>query len=224
MRNTSTSYKLNANTFDLPNAIYDAPGLTIGSHDVQSILLSTNLSYIANLDIDAVLIVHPFDPTQEVNEAIHRFCEGPTFLGIGGGYRQKENMLALAEKADQQNADGVVISRPTSPELIRKVSQRINTKLIYTVMYEEENYGGFIEAGVDILNITTGESTPQTIRNIREYHPDIPIMANGGPFDSTIRETIASGADAIVYNPPTATEMIRVIFDEFRNAVSNLEH
>lgn len=219
MNNTSISYKLNANTFDLPNAIYDAPGLSIGSHTVQSILLSTNLSYIANLDIDAVLIVHPFDPTEAVNEAIHRFCEAPVFLGIGGGYKQKENMFHLAEKADQQKADGVVISRPTPPELVHQVSQRISTKLIYTVMYEEEDFAGLIDGGVDIFNITTGEGTAQTIRIVRENHPDIPIMANGGPFDSTIRETIASGADAIVYNPPTATEMIRSIFDEFRNAV-----
>ncbi len=220
MSNTSNLYKLSANTFDLPDAIYDAPGLSIGSRTVQSILLSTNLSYIANLNIDAVLIVHPFDPTEAVNEAIHQFCKKPAFLGVGGGFRQKKNMLNLAEKADQKNADAVVISRPTPPELVHQVSQKISTQLIYTVVYEDENFTELINAGVDIFNISTGESTPLTIRSIRENHPNIPIMANGGPFDSTIRETIASGADAIVYNPPTATEMIRSIFDEFRNTVN----
>ena len=43
---------------------------------------------------------------------------------------------------------------------------------------------------------------PQLVAALRERHPEIPIIATGGPKDETIRKTIAAGANAITYTPP----------------------
>lgn len=216
MKKNGQQFKLSASKFDIPEAIHESSGILIGNHKIQSVLLSTDLSFIANLNIDSVLVIHPFDPTERLNSTIREFCEGPVFMGVGGGFQQKKQMMKLAVSADENGADGIVISRPTDPEIIQKIREKVSHKLIYSILIKGENIHQLVDAGVDILNISTGENTAQTIRSIRQDFPDIPIMANGGPFDSTIRETIAAGADAIVYNPPTATEMMRSIFDEIR--------
>lgn len=220
MKDSLELFKLTASKIDIPEAIDESPGISVGPHLIKSVLLSTDLSYIANMDIDSVLVIHPFDSNEKLNTAIQKFCDGPVFLGVGGGFRQIEHMMQLVINADQNDADGIVISRPTDPETIRKLRSRVDHTLIYSILIEGENIHQLVDAGVDMFNISTGENTAQTIRKIRQDHPDIPIMANGGPFDSTIRQTIASGADAIVYNPPTATEMMRSLFDELRNTAS----
>ena len=59
-----------------------------------------------------------------------------------------------------------------------------------------------IAAGVDILNVSAASETPQLVAALRARHPEIPIIATGGPKDETIRKTIAAGANAITYTPP----------------------
>lgn len=216
MKDSFKSYKLTASKFEIPEAITESPGIPVGTDRIKSVLLSTDLSYIANLNIDSVLVIHPFETTEKLNTTIQEFCEGPVFLGIGGGFRQKEHMMKLAVSADKNGADGIVISRPTDPNIIKKIRGKVSSKLIYSILIEGENIHQLVDAGVDMFNVSTGENTAKTIQSIRQDYPDIPIMANGGPFDSTIRATITAGADAIVYNPPTATEMMRSLFDKFR--------
>lgn len=219
MKDYVDPYKLTANKFKIPEPIADSPGISVGSHRIKSVLLSTDLSYIANLNIDSVLVMHPFEPTEKLNTAIQEFCECPVFMGIGGGFRKSEDMINLVVSADKNGADGIVISRPTDPKTVQKIREKVDSKLIYSILIEGENIQQLVDAGVDMLNISTGEDTAQNIRSIRQDYADIPIMANGGPFASTISETIRAGADAIVYNPPTATEMMRSLFDKFRKAI-----
>ena len=84
-------------------------------------------------------------------------------------------------------------------------------------MFDAEPIKDLAGAGVDIFNISTGEMTVDSIVDIRTVLPNIPLMASGGPHESAIRETIKAGADAIVFNPPTATEILRTVFDEYRS-------
>ena len=50
--------------------------------------------------------------------------------------------------------------------------------------------------------VSAAAETPQLVAALRERHPEIPIIATGGPKDETIRKTIAAGANAITYTPP----------------------
>jgi len=84
-------------------------------------------------------------------------------------------------------------------------------------MFDSEPVCDLKDAGIDIFNVVTGETTAESVQKIRKALPDIPVMASGGPYDYTISHTIRMGADAIVFNPPTATEILRSIFDKYRN-------
>ncbi len=84
-------------------------------------------------------------------------------------------------------------------------------------MFDSEPVCDLKDAGIDIFNVVTGETTAESVQKIREALPDMPMMASGGSYDYTISHTIRMGADAIVFNPPTATEILRSIFDKYRN-------
>lgn len=211
-------FLLNAQKFEIPESIAESPGIIFGEKRIRSILLSTDLSYIQNLDTDAVMIVNPFDKSNDLDKVIIEFSKKPVFCDVGGGFLREESTIKSASGAIEAGASGVLISKPTSPEIIMKIREEINGKLIYTVMFDTEPFEDLAIAGVDVFNISTGESTPYTVETVRKLLPDMPIMANGGPYDATIQDTIAMGADAIVINPPTATEMLRSIFDGYRTS------
>ena len=53
-------------------------------------------------------------------------------------------------------------------------------------------------------------------RRIRVQHPDVPIIATGGPTDESILETIQAGANAITWTPPSNGEIFRDIMAAYR--------
>ena len=210
-------FLLSANKFHIPEAIAESSGIQIGDTLVHSVLLSTDLAYIQNLDADSIMTVNPFSKSTELDQVIVDFVSKPVFCDIGGGLLREQQTIDLARGAFSVGAAGVVITKPTAPEIIENIRSEINGPLIYTVMFDAEPVQDLVAAGVDILNISTGEMTVDSVAEIREMFPKMPMMANGGPHDSEIRETIKAGADAIVFNPPTATEILRTVFDEYRS-------
>lgn len=211
------NFLLTASKFNIPSAIQESAGIRIGEKLIKSVLLSTDLSYIQNLNADAVMIVNPFDKSNILDQAIIEFSRRPVFCDIGGGLLREEKTIKLATGAVEAGAAGVLITRPTQPKIINRIRYKIEGKILYTIMFDGEPVEELLDAGVDILNISTGEITSKSVFRIRDIQPHIPVMASGGPHDSTIRETIEAGANAIVFNPPTATEILRSIFDEYRN-------
>lgn len=216
MSSINNEFLMCADNFTIPDAIKKSPGVSVGDLTVHSILLSTDLSYIQNMNTDAVMAIHPFEASKELNRNILKFSDKSVLCSIGGGFRGRHSAGVLAKDAAEAGASGLVITKPTTPEVVRYIRQYSTGNLIYTVIHDGENISALIDAGVDMFNVSTGETTAVTVGNIRSSFPDIPIIANGGPFDSTIYETIKMGADAIVYNPPTATEVLRNIFDKYR--------
>ena len=45
----------------------------------------------------------------------------------------------------------------------------------------------------------------------------MPIIATGGPSKESIRETVAAGANAISFTPPTAEELFHGLMTRYRN-------
>ena len=41
-------------------------------------------------------------------------------------------------------------------------------------------------------------------------------MATGGPTDESVRETVAAGANAITWTPPSSGQVFRSIMDAYR--------
>ncbi len=216
-------YLLSAKKFEIPESINRCPGIRFEEQMIRSVLLSTDLSYIQNLNSDAIMVVNPFEKSNELNRVIIEFSKKPVICDVGGGFLQEEATIKYARGAFQAGAEGVVISKPTAPEIVRRIRDEIEGKLIYTVMFDGEPVAELVEAGIDIFNVSTGENTPGIVEKVRKELPEIPILASGGPYNSTIIETIEMGADAIVFNPPTATEILRSMFDKYRHGTRKKE-
>jgi len=210
-------YLLSASNYEIPSAIEESSGILIGDRLIRSVLLTTDLAFISSFEADSVMAVHPFDKLSHMDEVIIDFSNKPVFCDIGGGLLNGHEVTQAAKRSIEVGASAVVISKPTPFEIVNNMRSEIDGLLIYTVMFESEPVKELAESGVDIFNVATGEYTAETVSQIRSLIPDKPIMASGGPHDSTIRETIRAGADAIVFNPPTATEMMRAVFEGFRN-------
>lgn len=125
----------------------------------------------------------------------------PVFVGVGGGLTQGHRVVNLALHAEFQGAIGVVVNAPTRNETIKELHRTIDVPIVVTVLSEDEDIQGRIDAGVSILNISAAGRTPQVVRNIRERFPDIPIIATGGPTEESIITTVEAGANAITWTP-----------------------
>jgi hypothetical protein len=209
-------FLLSANKFVIPKSIDHSPGIQLNGETIKSVLLSTDLSFIQNLRADAVMTVNPFDKSNRLDQVIVEFAQKPIICDVGGGLLREEQTIRLAKGAFDVGAAAVVVTKPTPPNIIERIRREIAGPLVYTVMFEEELFTELADSGVDVFNISTGEFTSETVSKVRQLLPNSDIIANGGPHDSTIRETIESGADAIVFNPPTATEILRSVFDGYR--------
>lgn len=89
--------------------------------------------------------------------------------------------------------------------------------IVVTVLSEDEDIQGRIDAGVSILNISAAGRTPQVVRSIRERFPDIPIIATGGPTEESIIATVEAGANAITWTPPSNGDVFKDIMDKYRH-------
>ena len=188
---------------NIPSCIYECSGICIFGRRIKSLVFSTDVAIIKNINTDAVLAVYPFTPQSSISKAIISVSDAPVFVGVGGGVTSGERSVRLAEEAEHQGAYGVVVNAPIDPWVISEIKKRIELPVVATIISEEQDIDERIRAGADILNIAASRLTPRVVAHIRAAYPEIPIIATGGPTDDSIRETIAAGANAITYTPPT---------------------
>ena len=88
-----------------------------------------------------------------------------------------------------------------------------------TIVSATQDTEARIAAGVDILNVSAASETPQLVAALRERHPEIPIIATGGPTEESILRTIQAGANAITYTPPSNGVLFARIMNQHRKAL-----
>ena len=90
--------------------------------------------------------------------------------------------------------------------------------MVITVVSEHTDVAGRIAAGADIINVSGAARTAQIVKKIREKYPDVPLIATGGPTEESIEQTIAAGANAITYTPPSNGELFAISMRRYREA------
>ncbi|MBQ7044154.1 MAG: hydrolase [Clostridia bacterium] len=201
----------------VPEIIRECSGITVFGKRIKSLVFSTDVAIIRNVNADAVIAVYPFTPQPVITQAILQASDIPVFVGVGGGLTQGQRVLNLSNYAEMQGAMGVVLNAPTSNEVVHNVSQTVDIPTIVTVVREDEDIGARIEAGASVLNVSAAAKTPDIVRKIRAEYPDIPIIATGGPTDESIKATIDAGANAITWTPPSNGEIFKSIMAAYRN-------
>lgn len=201
----------------VPEVIRECSGITVFGKRIKSLVFSTDVAIIKNVNADAVIAVYPFTPQPVITQAILQVSDIPVFVGVGGGLTKGQRVLSLSVFAEMQGATGVVLNAPTSNEVISKISQTVDIPTIVTIVRDDEDIDARIEAGASILNVSGAARTADIIRKIREKHHDIPIIATGGPTEGSIKATIDAGANAITWTPPSNGEIFKNVMAAYRN-------
>lgn len=201
----------------MPDEIYAASGIVIMGRRIKSLIFSTDIAIIRNCNADAVLAVYPFTPQQIIADAIVSTSSLPVFCGVGGGTTTGARVVMLAKDAEAFGAMAVVVNAPTTNDVIAQIADIIDIPIVVTVLDENTDIDARLEAGATIFNVSAAASTPEVVRILRERYPELPIIATGGPSQESIRETVAAGANAISFTPPTAEELFHGLMTRYRN-------
>lgn len=205
----------------VPEAIRKCSGIVVFGKRIKSLVFSTDLCIIKNVNADAIIAVYPFTPQPVITQALLMAADIPVFAGVGGGLTGGQRVVNLAMFAEMQGATGVVVNAPTKNEVLRDVVHTIDIPAVVTVVRSDEDIAARIEAGASVLNVSAAASTPEVVRRIKKEFPKIPVIATGGPTDESILETIAAGANAITWTPPSNGEIFKEIMAAYRE---NREH
>ena len=201
----------------VPEVIRECSGIVVFGKRIKSLVFSTDVAIIRNVNADAVIAVYPFTPQPIITQAILSASDIPVLVGVGGGLTSSTRVLNLSTNAEMQGALGVVLNAPISNDIVKSVSESIDIPTVVTVVRDDEDIKARIEAGASILNVSAASRTPEIIRKLRKDFTDIPIIATGGPSEDSIRQTIEAGANAITWTPPSNGDIFRSVMDAYRN-------
>ena len=200
----------------VPEVIRKCSGIRIFGKRIKSIVFSTDIAIIRNVNADAVIAVYPFTPQPIITQALLTAADRPVFCGVGGGTTTGLRVVGLAQDAEHQGAIGVVLNAPTKDSVLRAVSKTVDIPVVITVVSEKDDIEARLRAGASILNVSAAAKTPELVRAIRKEHPHVAIIATGGPSDQSILETIEAGANAITWTPPSNGELFRGMMEDYR--------
>lgn len=207
---------LRSHMIELPKVIRDASGIIIFGKRIKSLVFSTDVAVIRNTNADAVIAVYPFTPQPRITEALLLASDIPVFCGVGGAITTGKRVINLALDAEFKGAMGVVVNASIDNEVIKGMRETIDLPIVVTVVSEHDDIDGRIAAGATILNVSGAKETANIVRHIRSKHPNVPIIATGGPTEDSIRKTIAAGANAITYTPQSTSEILNEIMINHR--------
>lgn len=202
----------------LPLSCYQASGIVVNGRRIKSLVFTTDLAIIRNCDADAVFAVYPFTPQSAISHALINGSYIPVFCGCGGGTTKGLRTLSLAQDAEGQGAMGIVLNAPISDLNLLAVTKVVDIPVIITVVSEETDIAARLASGASILNVAAGPGTAALVRKIRRDFPEIPIIASGGNTEESIQATIAAGANAITFTPPSTAELFKSMMAKYRES------
>ena len=209
--------RLRRNILHMPAEIQEASGIVVYGRRIKSLLFSTDIAIIRNNDADAIFCVYPFIAQRAVSSMVLHAASAPVFCGVGGGVTQGMRAAYLAMDVENQGAMGVVLNAPIPNRDLRNIARVIDVPIVVTIASFKDDVAKRLDNGAAIINVASGEKTPELVAKIRADFPKVPIIASGGPTGETISATIQAGANAIVYKPPSSAELFRPVMEGYRN-------
>jgi len=207
---------LRGHRLEIPAYIEKCGGIRIFGRLIKSLVFSTDIAIIRNINADAVVAVYPFTPQPIISHALIMASDIPVLCGVGGGTTTGSRVVHLASDAEFQGAFGVIVNAPTPNETIRQMRDVIDIPIVVTVVGESDDIAGRLESGTAILNISAAAKTPWLVEKIRKDYPKAAIIATGGPNDQSIIDTVNAGADAITWTPPSTGEIFKDLMMKYR--------
>ena len=172
----------------MPDEIEEASGFTLFGRRIKSLIYTTDVAVIRNSNADAVFAVYPFTPQPAITQALLTVAECPVFVGVGGGTTTGKRSVQMAAVSEMQGAAGCVVNSPATAEMVEHITNIADIPVIATVVRCDDD----------------------------AHYPNLPLIAPGGKTPESIRETIAAGANAIIWTPPSAQQLQTDMMQRYR--------
>ncbi len=209
--------KLRHSFIVIPEEIYACSGINIFEKRIKSLIFTTDLAIIRNNNADSVMCVYPYTPQTTITQSVISTASVPCFIGVGGGTTSGLRTKYMALSSELDGAYGVVVNAPIPNEDIKAISEFLDIPVIATITSMKDDIIGKINAGAEILNISGAAKTPEIVKEIRGLVGNtFPIIATGGHSSESIKATIAAGANAISYTPPSSAEVFGTVMENYR--------
>ncbi len=209
---------LRSHMITIPRCVSECSGIRIFGRRIKSLAFTTDVAIIRNINADAIIAVYPFTPQPAITRAVMGAADMPVLVGVGGGVTRGARVVGLAVDAEREGAFGVVVNAPTENEVVSALKDVLEIPVVVTVVSARTDVAARLRAGADILNVSGAAKTPEIVAKIRREFPRVPIIATGGPTEETIRATVAAGANAITYTPPTNGALFAQSMERYREA------
>ena len=125
---------LRKHALSVPRCISECSGIRVFGRRIKSLVFSTDVAIIKNINADAIIAVYPFTPQPTISQAIIGISDVPVFVGVGGGITGGDRAVRLAIEAENQGAFGVVVNAPISDEVISRIKQVVDIPVIATIV------------------------------------------------------------------------------------------
>lgn len=209
---------LRSHLLTIPSVISQCSGIRVFGRRIKSLVFTTDVAIIKNVNADAIIAVYPFTPQPAITQAIINVSDVPVFVGVGGGMTNGDRSVRLAQDAENQGAYGVVVNAPITTETISKMKALVDIPVITTIVSSGMDVAARVKAGADILNVSGASRTPEIVAQLRREFPDMAIIATGGPTEESILATVQAGANAITYTPPTNGQLFSETMQKYRQS------
>ena len=200
----------------VPEGYGECTGFTLFGRRIRSLLYSTDVAVIRNSNADAIFAVYPFTAQPAITQALLTVAEAPLFVGVGGGTTTGRRAAELAAVSEMQGAAGVVLNSPATPDMVAQVVSTVDIPVVASITRFDEVTRQKVEAGARIINVAAGRNTAAVIRELRKAYPNLPILATGGKTPEVTSATVEAGANALIWAPPSITELQRDMMVRYR--------
>ena len=212
--------RLSSQAVRVPVEATRCTGITVHGHHIKTLAFSTDVAVVHNTNADAIMAVYPFTGHPMITQAIMSVAKAPVFVGVGGGTTTGQRVLELAMFAEMQGVVGVVLNAPSPAETVERVAATVDVPVVATIVEWNDESREKVRVGARIVNVAAGKNTPVVVAQIREEYPDFPVIATGGQSSESICATIAAGANAISWTPPSSQMLQGSMMERYRAAGS----
>ena len=101
------------------------------------------------------------------------------------------------------------------------MAPKIQSNRLTEQQKESQGVVGIFGEEAKLHDMEVGKISHFVIEHLKKEFPKIPVIATGGPTDESILETIAAGANAITWTPPSNGDIFKEIMAAYRE---NREH
>ena len=95
---------LRKHALSVPRCISECSGIRVFGRRIKSLVFSTVVAIIKNINADAIIAVYPFTPQPAITQAIIGVSEVPVCCGVGGGLTNGVRSASMAAYVEHQGA------------------------------------------------------------------------------------------------------------------------